>query len=148
MSFAQRSVWFQLTAELILIFWFVRRFGQRYGAGAFDGPEGLMALGRSMLWFALAMVVLVIAVHILGLIALAIAEGGTEPDTMTDERDKAIEFAGQRVAHGVSGAGFLAGMALLAFGFAAPVAVAACFVGGLTGEVIGNIVKLAGYLRG
>ena len=36
-----------------------------------------------------------IAAHVIGVVILAIAEGGQEPDTTTDERDKAIELTGR-----------------------------------------------------
>ena len=148
MPFGLKSIWVQLAVEATEILWFVWQFGHRYLAGAFDGPEGAAALGRTMLWFMAAVVVGVIAAHVLGLIAIAIAKGGEEPDTTMDERDRAIEFSGQRVSHALGGIGFLAGMVILAFGGTVLFAVAAMFVAAIGGEIAGNVVKLLGYAGG
>lgn len=148
MPFGLKSIWVQLAVEVTVILWFVWRFGHRYLAGAFDGPGGPAALGQTMLWFMAAIVVGVIGAHVFGLIAIAIARGGEEPDTTMDERDRAIEFSGQRVSHALGGLGFFAGMVTLALGGAVPLAVAAMFVGAIGGEIVGNLVKLHGYADG
>lgn len=148
MPFGLKSIWIQLTAEVAVLAWFVWRFAQRYLAGAFDGPDGMMALGRTMLWFVAAMVVSVIALHVVGLVAIAVARGGEEPDTTMDERDRAIEWSGERVSNALSGAGFVAGLVLLAVAGNVPLAVAAMFLAGIGGEIIGNLVKLRRYAEG
>ena len=148
MPFGLKSIWFQLVTLIAVIGWFLLRFSSKYAGGLFDGPEGLAALGKMVLWFIAATIVGMIAAHIIGVIILAIAEGGKEPDTTTDERDKAIEARGDKVSNTLGGAGFLAGIVLLTFGQAVPVVIATMFVGCLAGAVIGNIVKLYAYAEG
>ena len=148
MPFGLKSIWFQLVTLIAVIAWFLLRFSNRYAGGLFDGPEGLVALGKMVLWFIAATIVGMIAAHIVGLIILAIAEGGEEPDTTTDERDKAIEAQGDKVSNSLSGVGFLAGIVLMTFGQAVPVVIATMFVGCLGGAVVSNIVKLRAYAEG
>ncbi len=148
MPFGLKSTWFQMATLIAVIVWFLLRFSNRYAAGVFNGPEGLAALGKMVLWFIAATIVGMIAAHIIGLIVLAIAEGGQEPDTTTDERDKMIEARGDRVSNGLSGVGFLGGILLMTFGYAVPVVIAAMFVGCLAGAVVGNVVKLFAYAEG
>ena len=148
MPFGLKSIWFQLVTELAVIAWFLVRFRDKHAAGVYDGPEGLVALGTTVLCFMLATVAAIVAVHILGLIVLAIAEGGTEPDTTTDERDRAIEARGDRISNTLGGVGFVAGMVLMTFGQSVPIVVATTFVACLTGAVIGNLVKLRAYGEG
>lgn len=148
MPFGLKSIWFQLVTELGVVAWFLVRFRDKYAAGAFDGPEGLIALGTTVLSFMAVTVVAIVAVHILGLIVLAIAEGGTEPDTTTDERDRAIEARGDRISNTLGGFGFVAGMVLMTFGGSVPVVIATTFVACLSGAVIGNLVKLRAYGEG
>lgn len=148
MPFGLKSIWIQLVTMLAIIVWFILRFSGRHAAGVYDGPEGLVALGVTVLWFAAGVVVFMIAAHILGLILIAIAEGGKEPDTMTDERDRMIEAEGDRVSNAVSGLGFLAGIVALTLGYSVPVVIATMFVGCLAGAVVGNVVKLRAYAVG
>ena len=148
MPFGLKSIWFQLATEVAVIAWFLLRFSNRYAAGVFDGPEGLIVLGKMVLWFIAATIAAMIAAHIVGVIILAIAEGGKEPDTTTDERDKAIETKGDKVSNSVGGVGFLAGIVLMTFGYAVPVVIAAMFVGCLFGAIVGNTVKLRAYAEG
>ena len=148
MPFGLKSIWFQLVTELAVIAWFLTRFSKKNSAGLFDGPEGLVALGTMVLWFIVATIVAMIAVHILGVIVLAIAEGGKEPDTTTDERDRAIEARGDKVSNALGGLGFLGGILLMTFGQAVPMVIATMFVGCLFGAIVGNIVKLRAYAEG
>ena len=148
MPFGLKSIWFQLITELAVIALFLVLFRWKYADGAFDGSEGLVELGTTVLSFMLVTVVAIVAVHILGLIVLAIAEGGTEPDTTTDERDRAIEAQGDRVSNTLGGLGFVAGMVLMTFGGSVPVVIATTFVACLAGAVIGNLVKLRAYGEG
>ncbi len=148
MPFGLKSIWFQLVTELAVIVWFVTRFWSQYAAGVFDGPDGLVTLGRTMLWFMAATVVAIIIVHIIGLIAFAIAEGGEEPDTTTDERDEAIEARGEKVSNTASGIGLVGGVVLMTLGQPVPIVMAAIFIGCLTAAIIGNIVKLRAYAEG
>ncbi len=148
MPFGLKSIWFQLATLVAVIVWFLLRFSNRYAAGVFDGPDGLATLGTMVLWFIAATIVGMIAAHIIGVIVLAIAEGGEEPDTTTDERDKAIEAKGEKVSNTLNGVGFLGGIVLMTFGLAIPVVIATMFVGCLGGAVVGNIVKLRAYAEG
>jgi len=148
MPFGLKSIWFQLATEFAVIAWFLVRFRDKYAAGLFDGPDGLVALGVMVLWFIAATIVAMIAAHIIGVIVMAIAEGGTEPDTTTDERDRAIEARGDKVSNAVGGVGFLGGILLMTFGHTVPVVIATMFVGCLFGAIIGNVVKLRIYAEG
>lgn len=148
MPFGLKSIWFQLATEVAVIAWFLLRFSNAHATGAFDGPDGLIVLGKTVLWFIAATIVAMIAAHIVGVIVLAIAEGGKEPDTTTDERDRAIELRGDRVSNSVGGAGFLGGILLMTFGYAIPVVIATMFVGCLFGAIVGNIFKLRSYAEG
>lgn len=148
MPFGYKSIWIQLLTELVVIAWFANRFWGQYSAGLFDGPAGLVALGKLVLWFMAATIVAMIAAHVIGIIVLAIAEGGSEPDTTTDERDRAIEARGDRVSNAVGGLGFLAGIVVMALGQSIPVVIAAMFVGCLGGAIVGNLVKLCAYRAG
>jgi len=148
MPFGLKSIWFQLATEVAVIAWFIARFSNKYAAGVFDGSDGLIALGKTMLWFIAATIVAMIAVHIVGVIILAIAEGGKEPDTTTDERDRAIEASGDKVSNSLSGVGFLGGILLMTFGYGVAVVIATMFVGCLFGAIVGNVVKLRAYAEG
>jgi len=150
MSQGQRSIWFQLVTEVAVLIWFAQRFANKYATGAFDGPEGLMALGRMTLWTIAAFIVAMILIHILGMIAVAIANQGEMPDDadLTDERDRAIDAWGEKVGNVVGGLGMVLAMILLTAGFSVAIVIAAFFITCLVGSLIGDIVKLVSYSRG
>lgn len=148
MTSSQREIYVQIFAGAVLLVWFGSRFVAGYGTGSFDGPEGLMALGRLALWLIGAAIVVSIALHILFNIVFAIANGGKALDDTVDERDRLIELQGEQVSHWLTGAGFIAGMVLMSLGTSVPVVIAAMFLGFFVADTIGNIVKLTRYARG
>lgn len=147
MTQGQRTIWFQLFAEIIILFYFGRKFLESAAAGRFDGPEGMVALGQFFLWLMLAAVAVSIVVHVVGMILIGIANQGELPDDTTDERDRLIELRGDRISHWATGGGFLAAMILLATGTTVDYVLAVMFLGCLVGDAIGNVFKLVAYGR-
>jgi hypothetical protein len=148
MTQGQRTIWFQLFAEIIILIYFGRKFLAGHAAGRFEGPDGMVALGQFFLWVILAAIVVSIAVHVIGMILVGIANRGELPDDTTDERDRLIELRGDRVSHWVTGGGFLAAMILLATGTSVPYVLGTLFLGCFIGDIVGNVLKLVAYGRG
>lgn len=121
--------------------WFGLRAADRFQAGAFDGPEGLAALGRAVLWFIAALV----GIGILAQIALAILRGilGADNDDRSDERDRLIEHRAMNAAFTALSLFFLGAMFLLAFGHGAPLAVLTVTAGFVAAGLVADLWRIA-----
>lgn len=148
LSQGQRTAIFQLIATPVVVLIFAPRFYAALHAGTFDGPDGLAAAAQLLLIAVLSTIVISIAVHILGTIALSILTGRGDVDDLTDERDRIFVRTGERLSHFTTG-GFLILLLLLLWrGAPAPAALGILFLGCALGDIIANLYKLIRYARG
>jgi hypothetical protein len=110
-----------------------------------DGAE--VAVARSALW----LIGLTIGVGLLLQIMVTILSGITKDENLThlfDERDKQIERRAIETGFGIVGAGFLATMAALAYGWSVALALNLLVAAFVLADLMVNLLKFRSYLRG
>lgn len=149
MSHEEKNTYAHLASTALVTAAYFIYVSQLAGSGAFDGPDGLAALGRTVL---LVMVgggiVANIVIVILFNIGFAIAAGDPNPSFATDERDKLIELRSFRVAALGLGVGFVSSMGALALGQPAFVVINMIVATGALADLLASAVKLLEYRRG
>lgn len=148
LSQGQRTAIFQLISTGLILLIFAPRFLAALEAGSFDGPDGLSAAAKLLLIAVVATIVISIAVHILGTIALSILTGRGDVDDLTDERDRSISLYGERLSHWLTGGALILMLVLLWQSVEPPVAIGILFLGCALGDIIANVYKLIRYARG
>ena len=119
-----------------------------FGDGRFEGPEAASLVGKTILIVigAAILVHIVVAIHF-SIVSSAVM-GDDKPSYVVDERDKLIELRGARISEWLTGAGFVASIAALAFGQSVFL-VFNLIVGAFAlGSVASNAAMLMIYRRG
>lgn len=151
MSYEERNTIAHLISTIVVVsgfFFYLLRMAPLEGA---SDAEALTILGRAFLVMVGAGIAATILATIVVNIGAGIAEGirtGEEPAFETDERDRQIELRAMRMATLVLGAGFVASMALLAFGQPAFPVFLLIVLAGAVADVSGSVFKLILYRRG
>ncbi len=116
-------------------------------AGRFDGPEGLVLLGKGILVLIGATVVAGIVLHIIGMIVTIVAGQESKPGEM-DERDRLIDQ--KSFEHGITccGLGLLAAVIALWYGWGAIWGFHLILAGFTAADVLASALKFRAYLRG
>lgn len=148
MSFQEKTIIASALAILIVLAIFYPRVQASYSLGEFNGPEGLMLLGKTGLYFIGASIIANITLIILLTILQAILTGGEKPNELVDERDKIIERRGMQIFGIVSGMGIIAAMVALTVGYAAVPVFFIIILGFALAEFISSIAKLAMFRLG
>lgn len=147
MSFTERTLLAEIVTTLAVVALFVWLIADRHAAGAFDGPEGLQAWARQVLWMIPAGIALAIAVSVVMAILHRLITG-EDPDDLTDERDRAIAAHGWKVTTIAASAGFIAALAALAFGASVFAALNGMLAAFALGDTVGNVARLIRHRRG
>lgn len=147
MSFAERTIWAEITSTLAVIALFVWLILRAQATGRFDGPDGLMLWARQVLWMIPAGILVAILVSVVMAIGYRIVTG-EDPDELTDERDRAIAGFGWQVTTIAASAGFVAALAALALGASTFAALNGMLAAFALGDTAGNLAKLIRYRLG
>jgi hypothetical protein len=128
---------------------------------AATAPEDLKAWAVAMLIFIgagiAAMIVIQIVFHILLSISIAVkkaAKGEKEierainADIVEDERDRLIGLKSSKISLGFGGAGFIAGLLFLAFGFSPVLMLNVMFLAFCAGSIAEGVAQLVLYRKG
>ncbi len=145
MSYQEKNITASLVALIIVLAAFYSRVSTMYLGGRFDGPEGLILLGKTGLVLIGVSILAVIAATIVLSIVYATITGDAKPSEVVDERDRLIERRGAQISDIATGFGFIGAMVALVSGMAAvPVffIIALSFFGG---ELIAGHAKLTTY---
>lgn len=147
MSKGFRTALFQLVTNVLVLIYFVPRFLADLGAGTFDGPDGLIAAARFLLFAIVAAIVASIVIQIVGAILVGIANRGALEE-VTDERDRIIDLTGERLSHWLSGIGLVVGLVVVWRGGPSALLPALGYLGFALGDIASNTYKLTRYIRG
>ncbi len=148
MSYQEKSIAAAMIAVIVLLAIVAPRIAEMYSAGRFEGPEGLVLLGKTGLVFAGIGVAAVIISTILLSIVHAVITGEGKQSFLIDERDLQIELRGKRVSDIVTGTGFFASMLALTFGVSAVPVFFMIALSFAAGEFVAGLAKLAMYRLG
>lgn len=145
MPYAKRSVWFQVITTMTVYIFFGVSFWNGYTAGSYDEPDGFADLGKLLFLLVFIGIVVTIVVNIVGSILLAVVKKGRDVEFIHDERDRSIDFVGQKISQAVTGIGFVGSMALLAGGVHPALIFFLMLSAFALGDVCGNIARLLAY---
>ena len=149
MSHEEKNTVLQIIIGLVVNIWIIKEVRELYGSGAMDQPDAIQVWAETMFWVIIFAVVAGIIMAIIGTIIFAIVEaavtGEADQNFISDERDKMIANSGNKVTMGFTGAGFVALIAGIKFGYEpidCLIVLMFCYsLGGLFGE----FVKLGRY---
>ncbi len=148
MSFQEKNVVASMLTMLLVLAIFYPRIQASYHLGQFDGPEGLIFLGKTGLYFVGASVIGNISALILLNILHAAITGDNSPSSLVDERDKMVERRGMQIFGVVVGIGIISAMIALALGVAAVPAFFIILLSFALAELISGCAKIAMFRLG
>lgn len=148
MTYQQRLAVAQILSTGLVFLVYAVHVSGHLSAGDFDGAEGAQLMGRAVLVFIAASVVVNIVVAILFSIGHAIVTGDEDPEFVSDERDRQFEARGDKINMVIGGIGLVAGMAALALGWALFWVIHLIVAGQVLGSIAGNGWRLRLYARG
>ena len=114
MSYQEKNGIVSLVSGVIVFALYAYFTRQMYQAGAFEGPDAGVQIGKSVLWLIFGGIIIHIIAQIVFSIGHAIITREANPSFVVDERDRLIELRALRVAYYIIGAGFVGGMIALA----------------------------------
>ncbi|MDP7149567.1 MAG: DUF2178 domain-containing protein [Paracoccaceae bacterium] len=149
MSHEEKNTVLQIIIGIVVNIWVIQKTRGLYASGAMDQADAIQVWAETMFWVIIFAIVAGIIMAIIGTILFAIVEtmitGEADQNFISDERDKMIASSGNRVTMAWTGAGFIALVAGIKFGYDpvdTMVVLMFCFsFGGLVGE----LVKFARY---
>ena len=152
MSHEEKNTVLQIIIGIIINIWIAIEVRGLYLNGIMDSANAIQTWAETILWIVVVSIVAGIFFTILGTIIFSILEkiifGESDTNFITDERDKTIASIGHKITIFFSGAGFIALIVGLNFGYEIVdclVVLMFCFsLGGLLGE----LVKLIRYRVG
>lgn len=148
MSFEERNTVIYLGVSLAVLVLFGSRIWAGTVDGSFDGPGGLTAWARAILWMLPLAIGLTIASVIAGQIAYRVLTGERDMDIDGDERDTQVALRANRITMALFSLGWIGAIALLASGATALGALNLMLAAGWFADVAGNLAKLWLYRRG
>ena len=149
MSHEEKNTVLQMIIGIAINIWIIFKVRDLYVSGVMDGPDPIQRWAETMFWVIIVAIGAGIIIAIIGTVLFAIIEtaitGESDHNFISDERDKMIANTGNKITMGFTGAGFIALITGIKFGFApidCLVFLMFCFsLGGLVGE----FTKLARY---
>lgn len=148
MTYTERNNFVAIFNNLVVSGYFVWRILGMYQQGAFDGPDGLALWAQTVLWVIPISIAATIVLTILFNIVFAIAVRESNPEMVSDERDKLFGNRAMLTTMAVASAGFILSLVILALGWTAFLALNLILAGFALADFAGNIVKLVSYRRG
>ena len=142
MSHEEKNTVLQIIIGIVINIWIILKVRELYASGIMDGPDAIQRWAETMFWVIIVSIGAGITLAIIGTVLFAIIEtaitGESDHNFISDERDKMIAHTGNKITMGFTGAGFIALITGIKFGFApidCLVFLMFCFsLGGLLGE--------------
>lgn len=148
MSFEERNAVVGTLGSLISWGVMIVVLGQNTLAGLYDGPEGMQAWARSVLWLILIGIGIMIVATILFNIAYGMLSGEARLPMTRDERDKGINLRAMQVTQIVMATGIVLAIVFLAFGGANVMFLNLILASSAVSSFAGEVTKLFFYRRG
>lgn len=148
MSFQEKNIVASIVTMLLVLAIFYPRVQAIYHSGQFDGPEGLILLGKTGLYFVGASVIGNISALILLNVLHVAMTGDSSPSSLVDERDKMIERRGMQIFGAVVGIGIVSAMIALALGVAAVPVFFIILLSFALAELVSGFAKMAMFRLG
>ena len=148
MAHEERNAWAALIASIFVFVYFGGHIWSTTAGGGYAGTAGLSLWAWDVIWFILggiaAVIVSVIAFNVL----YAIITRSPNPGFLTDERDMAITRTGTLITLGITSAGFIGAVILLAMGWGAIAGFNTILIGMALGAFASDIYRVAVYRLG
>ncbi len=148
MSSEERNAVGAIISFMVTIWIFGRPIWAKTTSGAYAAADGLQDWGRDVLWLMGGGIVITIVAMILFHIILSIVTGDTNPQMITDERDRAISRIGSIVSLVGASGGFISAVIALALGMEAVFAFNCVLVGMTGGAIASEVLRVALYRLG
>ena len=142
MSHEEKNTVLQIIIGIAINIWIIIKVRALYASGVMDSPDAIQTWAETMFWVIIIAIGAGIIIAIIGTVLFAIIEtvitGESDHNFISDERDKMIAPTGNKITIGFTGAGFIALISGIKFGYApidCLVVLMFCFsLGGLFGE--------------
>ena len=149
MSHEEKNTVLQIIIGIVINIWIILKVRELYASGIMDGPDGIQRWAETMFWIILIAIGAGIILAIVGTVLFSILEaiflGEADNNFISDERDKMIANTGNKITIGFTGAGFIALIAGIKFGYAPIDCLILLMFSYSLGGLVGELAKLARY---
>ena len=149
MSHEEKNTVLQIIIGIVINIWIILKVRELYASGIMDGPDAIQRWAETMFWIILIAIGAGIILAIVGTVLFSILEaiflGEADNNFISDERDKMIANTGNKITIGFTGAGFIALIAGIKFGYAPIDCLILLMFSYSLGGLVGELAKLARY---
>ena len=149
MSYEEKNTILQIIIGVVINIWIIIKIRDLYISGAMDGPDAIQTWAEAMFWIILFAIAAGIILGVIGTILFSMIEiaisGEMDDNFISDERDKMIANTGNKMSMGFAGAGFIALIAGIKFGFEPIDCLVFLMFSFSLGGLLGELAKLARY---
>ena len=149
MSHEEKNTVLQIIIGIVINIWIILKVRELYASGIMDGPDAIQRWAETMFWIILIAIGAGITLAIVGTVLFSILEaiflGEADNNFISDERDKMIANTGNKITIGFTGAGFIALIAGIKFGYAPIDCLILLMFSYSLGGLVGELAKLARY---
>ena len=149
MSHEEKNTVLQIIIGIVINIWIILKVRELYASGIMDGPDAIQRWAETMFWIILIAIGAGIILAIVGTVLFSILEaiflGEANNNFISDERDKMIANTGNKITIGFTGAGFIALIAGIKFGYAPIDCLILLMFSYSLGGLVGELAKLARY---
>ena len=149
MSHEEKNTVLQIIIGIVINIWIILKVRELYASGIMDGPDAIQRWAETMFWIILIAIGAGIILAIVGTVLFSILEaiflGEADNNFISDERDKMIANTGNKITIGFTGAGFIALIAGIKFGYAPIDCLILLMFSYSLGGLVGESAKLARY---
>lgn len=149
MSHEEKNTVLQIIIGIVINIWIIIKVRDLYASGLMDGPDAIQTWAETMFWIILIAIGAGIILAIIGTVLFSIIEtiflGEADTNFISDERDRMITNTGNKITIGFTGAGFIALIAGIKFGYAPIDCLILLMFSYSLGGLVGEFAKLARY---
>ena len=149
MSHEEKNTVLQIIIGIVINIWIIIKVRDLYASGLMEGPDAIQTWAETMFWIILIAIGAGIILAIVGTVLFSIIEtifwGEADNNFISDERDKMIANTGNKITIGFTGAGFIALIAGIKFGYAPIDCLILLMFSYSLGGLVGELAKLARY---
>lgn len=149
MSHEEKNTVLQIIIGIVINIWIIIKVRDLYAFGLMEGPDAIQTWAETMFWIILIAIGAGIILAIVGTVLFSIIEtifwGEADNNFISDERDKMIANTGNKITIGFTGAGFIALIAGIKFGYAPIDCLILLMFSYSLGGLVGELAKLARY---